>query len=96
MAVWFFSCQEGWVLDSAETVDGAMPNQARVSSVKAKPQRDGNRLAIVKLPERKFINYNPCKPISIYQHIGVRHVISFGNLEGDSGILEYDGFRGQV
>ena len=44
---------------------------------------------IVRKPEIGFIDDKEGKPVGIYQHIGQRPILAFGNSDGDMQMIEY-------
>ena len=60
------------------------------SSLKLKYEvQEGGTPRLIKLPELNFIDDNVGKPAGIYQHIGKRPILSFGNSDGDYEMLQW-------
>lgn len=80
-----------------ERVYGIPPEQVIGSSIVAEFDiRDGHPV-IVRLPKIDFINDRAGKPVGIYQHIGRRPILAFGNSDSDMQMVQYtkagDGLR---
>jgi phosphoglycolate phosphatase-like HAD superfamily hydrolase len=68
---------------------GIPPEQVVGSSVVAEFRiKDGKR-AIVRAPKIDFINDKAGKPVGIYEHIGRRPILAFGNSDSDMQMIEY-------
>jgi phosphoglycolate phosphatase-like HAD superfamily hydrolase len=73
----------------SERVYGIPPEQVIGSRLKvAYEVRDGKPV-IVKLPEIDFIDDRSGKPVGIYQHLGRRPLMAFGNSDGDFEMLQW-------
>jgi hypothetical protein len=44
---------------------------------------------IVRMPKIDFIDDKAGKPVGIYQHIGIRPILAFGNADADMQMIEY-------
>ncbi len=76
---------------------GIPPYQVVGSSVVTKyEQRDGE-YQLVRQPKVGFINDKEGKPVGIYEHIGLRPILAFGNSDSDMQMIQYttdgDGLR---
>ena len=68
---------------------GIPPEQVVGSSVVTEYQmKDGNP-ALVRMPKIGFINDKAGKPVGIYEHIGRRPILAFGNSDSDMQMIEY-------
>jgi phosphoglycolate phosphatase-like HAD superfamily hydrolase len=74
----------------SEQTYGIPPEQVVGSSVVAEFQEDakGNP-TLVRQPKIAFINDKGGKPVGIYQHIGKRPILAFGNSDSDIQMIEY-------
>jgi hypothetical protein len=59
------------------------------SSVVAEFQIKDGKPALVRQPKIDFINDKAGKPVGIYQHIGRRPILAFGNADADMQMIEY-------
>ena len=80
-----------------EEVYGIPPEQVVGSSIVSEFHiRDGHPV-LVRLPKVNFVNDKAGKPIGIYQHIGRRPILAFGNADADMQMIQYtkagDGLR---
>ena len=52
---------------------------------------------LVRMPKIDFVNDKATKPVGIYEHIGRRPILAFGNSDSDMQMIEYtkggDGLR---
>ena len=72
-----------------EKTYGIPPEQVVGSSVVTEFQiKDGKRV-LVRMPKIDFINDKAGKPVGIYQHIGRRPILAFGNSDSDVPMIEY-------
>lgn len=72
-----------------EKVYGIPPEQVVGSSVVSEFQvKDGNPV-LVRMPKIDFINDKAGKPVGIYEHIGRRPILAFGNSDSDMQMIEY-------
>jgi hypothetical protein len=73
-----------------EKAYGIPPEQVVGSSIVAEFQEDakGNP-TLVRQPKIAFINDKAGKPVGIYQHIGKRPILAFGNADSDIQMIEY-------
>jgi phosphoglycolate phosphatase-like HAD superfamily hydrolase len=72
-----------------EKVYGIPPEQVIGSRIKVKYSNESGKSALIRLPEMDFINDKAGKPVGIYQLIGRRPMVAFGNSDGDFEMLEW-------
>ena len=81
----------------SEEAYGIPAEQVVGSSIVAEYQVRDGKGEIVRRPEINFIDDKEGKPVGIYQHIGRRPILAFGNSDGDLQMIEYtttgDGLR---
>jgi phosphoglycolate phosphatase-like HAD superfamily hydrolase len=68
---------------------GIPPEQVMGSSVVSKFQVKDGKPVLVRMPKIDFINDKAGKPVGIYQHIGRRPILAFGNSDSDMQMIEY-------
>jgi phosphoglycolate phosphatase-like HAD superfamily hydrolase len=73
----------------SEKTYGIPPEQVVGSSVVAEFQMKDGKPALVRMPKIDFINDKAGKPVGIYQHIGRRPILAFGNSDSDMQMIEY-------
>jgi len=73
----------------SEKTYGIPPEQVVGSSVVAEFQMKDGKPALVRMPKINFINDKAGKPVGIYQHIGRRPILAFGNSDSDMQMIEY-------
>jgi phosphoglycolate phosphatase-like HAD superfamily hydrolase len=74
----------------SENTYGIPPEQVVGSSVVAEFQVNENgEPVLVRMPKIDFINDKAGKPVGIYQHIGRRPILAFGNSDSDMQMIEY-------
>jgi len=73
----------------SEKVYGIPPEQVVGSSVVAEFQIKDGKPALVRMPKIDFINDKAGKPVGIYEHIGRRPILAFGNSDSDMQMIEY-------
>jgi phosphoglycolate phosphatase-like HAD superfamily hydrolase len=73
---------------SAKTY-GIPPEQVVGSSVVAEFQVKDGKPVLVRMPKIDFINDKAGKPVGIYEHIGRRPILAFGNSDSDMQMIEY-------
>jgi phosphoglycolate phosphatase-like HAD superfamily hydrolase len=73
----------------SEKTYGIPPEQVVGSSVVAEFQIKYGKPALVRMPKIDFINDKAGKPVGIYQHIGRRPILAFGNSDSDMQMIEY-------
>jgi len=72
-----------------ERIYGIPPEQVIGSSIKSKYELRDGKPVIARLAELNFFDDKDGKPIGIYQHIGRRPIMAFGNSDGDFQMLEW-------
>ena len=72
-----------------EKAYGIPPEQVVGSSVVAEFQLKDGQPVLVRQPKIDFINDKAGKPVGIYQHIGRRPILAFGNSDSDMQMVEY-------
>jgi phosphoglycolate phosphatase-like HAD superfamily hydrolase len=72
-----------------ESAYGIPPEQVVGSSVVAEFQEKDGKPVLVRTPKIAFINDKAGKPVGIYQHIGRRPILAFGNADSDMQMIEY-------
>ena len=81
----------------SEKTYGIPPEQVVGSSVVAEFQIKDGKPALVRMPKIGFINDKAGKPVGIYEHIGRRPILAFGNSDSDMQMIQYtragDGLR---
>jgi phosphoserine phosphatase len=73
----------------SEKTYGISPEQVVGSSVVTKFQIKDGKPVLVRIPEIAFVNDKAGKPVGIYQHIGRRPILAFGNSDSDMQMIEY-------
>jgi phosphoglycolate phosphatase-like HAD superfamily hydrolase len=73
----------------SEEAYGIPPEQVVGSSIVAEFQLKDGKPALVRMPKIDFINDKAGKPVGIYQHIGRRPILAFGNADADMQMIEY-------
>ena len=81
----------------SEKAYGIPPEQVVGSSVVAEFQMKAGKPELVRMPKIDFINDKAGKPVGIYEHIGRRPILAFGNSDSDMQMIQYtragDGLR---
>ena len=72
-----------------QKVYGIPPEQVVGSSVAAVFQVKAGKPVLVRKPKIDFINDKAGKPVGIYEHIGRRPILAFGNSDSDMQMIEY-------
>ena len=72
-----------------EGVYGIPPQQVVGSSGKTEFKLDGDKVAVMKLPQVEFVDDGPGKPVGINRFIGKRPVFAAGNSDGDLEMLQW-------
>ena len=65
------------------------PEQVVGSSVVSEFQVKDGKPVLVRQPKIGFINDKAGKPVGIYEHIGRRPILAFGNSDSDMQMIEY-------
>ena len=73
----------------SEKAYGIRPEQVVGSSAVAEFQDKDGKPALVRQPKLNFLNDKAGKPVGIYQHIGRRPILAFGNSDSDMQMIEY-------
>ncbi len=73
----------------SEKTYGIPPEQVVGSSVVTKFQIKDGEPVLVRMPKIDFINDKAGKPVGIYEHIGRRPILAFGNSDSDMQMIEY-------
>ena len=73
----------------SENTYGIPPEQVVGSSVVTEFQIKDGKPVLVRMPKIDFINDKAGKPVGIYQHIGRRPILAFGNSDSDMQMIEY-------
>ena len=73
----------------SEQAYGIPPQQVVGSSIVAEFQLKDGKPEMVRTPKIDFINDKAGKPVGIYQHIGRRPILAFGNSDSDMQMIEY-------
>ena len=68
---------------------GIPPEQVVGSSVVSEFQVKDGKPVLVRMPKIDFINDKAGKPVGIYEHIGGRPILAFGNSDSDMQMIEY-------
>ena len=80
-----------------EEAYGIPPEQVVGSSVVSEFQVINGKPDLVRMPKIDFVNDKATKPVGIYEHIGRRPILAFGNSDSDMQMIEYtkggDGLR---
>jgi phosphoglycolate phosphatase-like HAD superfamily hydrolase len=74
---------------NSERLYGIPPEQVVGSSIVAEFQLKDGKPEMVRTPKIDFINDKAGKPVGIYQHIGRRPILAFGNSDSDMQMIEY-------
>lgn len=72
-----------------EEAYGIPPEQVVGSSVVSEFQVKDGKPALVRTPKINFVNDKAGKPVGIYEHIGRRPILAFGNSDSDIEMIEY-------
>jgi len=73
----------------SEKIYGIPPEQVVGSSVVAEFKYQDGKPVLVRQPKINFVNDKAGKPVGIYQHIGRRPLLAFGNSDSDIQMIEY-------
>jgi len=73
----------------SERVYGVPPEQVVGSSVKTEFRMQDGKPVLVRIPELNFFDDKAGKPVGIYEHIGRRPILAFGNSDSDRQMIEY-------
>ncbi len=72
-----------------ERAYGIPRDQVVGSSVVSEYEVQDGKPVVVRKPEMNFIDDKAGKPVGIYQHIGRRPILAFGNSDGDMEMIEF-------
>jgi hypothetical protein len=72
-----------------EAAYGIPPYQVIGSSVASEYRLEEGDPEITRMPEIGFVNDKAGKPVGIYDHIGQRPILAFGNSDSDLQMVEY-------
>jgi len=72
-----------------DAVYGVPPWQVVGSSIVTEFEIRDGKPALVRQPKVNFIDDKAGKPVGIYQHIGVRPILAFGNSDSDLQMIQY-------
>jgi phosphoglycolate phosphatase-like HAD superfamily hydrolase len=72
-----------------EEAYGIPPEQVVGSSVVSEFQVKDGKPVLVRMPKIDFVNDKAGKPVGIYEHIGRRPILAFGNADADMQMVEY-------
>ncbi len=72
-----------------EEAYGIPPEQVVGSSVVTEYKKKDGKFELVRMPKLDFLNDKAGKPVGIYQHIGRRPILAFGNSDSDMEMIEY-------
>ena len=72
-----------------EKIYGIPPHQVVGSSVVSEFQIKDGKSVLVRIPKIGFVNDKAGKPVGIYQHIGRRPILAFGNSDSDMQMIQY-------
>jgi len=73
----------------SEQMYGIPPEQVTGSSVESTFEMKDGKYVIVRQPKIHFVDDKATKPIGIYQHIGRRPILAFGNADADMQMIQY-------
>ena len=72
-----------------EQAYGIPPEQVVGSSIVTEFQVKDGKPELVRMPKINFVNDKAGKPVGIYQHIGRRPILAFGNSDSDIEMIKY-------
>ncbi len=72
-----------------EKAYGIPPEQVVGSSVVSEFQIKDGKSVLIRMPKIDFVNDKAGKPVGIYEHIGRRPILAFGNSDSDMQMIEY-------
>ncbi len=72
-----------------EKIYGIPPEQVVGSSVVTEFQIKDGKPVLVRMPKINFVNDKAVKPVGIYEHIGHRPILAFGNADADMQMIQY-------
>jgi len=81
----------------SEQLYGIPPEQVIGSRIVSRFEMKDGSYQLIRMPKIRFINDKADKPVGIYEHIGRRPILAFGNSDSDMQMIEYtksgDGLR---
>jgi hypothetical protein len=72
-----------------EKAHGIPPEQVVGSSIVSEFKMKAGKPVLVRMPRIDFVNDKAGKPVGIYEHIGRRPILAFGNSDADMQMIEY-------
>ncbi len=87
-----FICSGGgiqFMRPMTEKAYGIPRSQVIGSSVVSEYQVKDGKSVLVRMPKLDFNNDKAGKPVGIYEHIGYRPILAFGNSDSDMQMIEY-------
>ena len=72
-----------------EEAYGIPPEQVIGSSIVSEFQIKDGKPVLIRMPKIDFVNDKAGKPVGIYEHIGRRPILAFGNSDSDMQMIEY-------
>ena len=87
-----FICSGGgmaFMRPMTEKIYGIPPEQVIGSSAVSEFQIKDGKPVLVRMPKINFVNDKAGKPVGIYEHIGRRPILAFGNSDSDMQMIEY-------
>jgi phosphoglycolate phosphatase-like HAD superfamily hydrolase len=72
-----------------QEIYGIPPEKVIGSSIVTEYQVKDGKPELIRMPKINFINDKEAKPVGIYQHIGRRPILAFGNSDSDMQMIEY-------
>ena len=87
-----FICSGGgmaFMRPMTEKTYGIPPEQTIGSSIVTEFKIKDGKPVLVRTPKINFINDKAGKPVGIYEHIGQRPILAFGNSDSDIQMIEY-------
>ena len=72
-----------------EKAYGIPPEQVVGSSIVSEFRIKGGKPELVRMPKIDFVNDKAGKPVGIYEHIGRRPILAFGNADADMQMIQY-------
>jgi phosphoglycolate phosphatase-like HAD superfamily hydrolase len=72
-----------------QEIYGIPPEKVIGSSIVTEYQVRDDKSELIRMPKINFINDKEAKPVGIYQHIGRRPILAFGNSDSDMQMVEY-------
>jgi hypothetical protein len=72
-----------------ERVYGVPPERVVGSSLRSEFQIKDGEPVLIRMPVLNFVNDKAGKPVGIYEHIGRRPILAFGNSDSDMQMIQY-------